>query len=250
MRAMTAWSSPSLVACLLLFSACPADLPEPPPADESSSGPGSTSTGMGPATTPEPLTSSTSSGADTTASDTSDPGTTTTTTGGQTDSTSSTGDDTSSTGDPSSSGDPTTTGDPTTGDPTTGDPTTGDPTTGDPTTSGSTTTGGDPCAAGDGPDFIVGNNGAADYVIDGVNDPGITVVRGCSYTFTVAAAGHPFFIKTMATTGVGNQYNDGVINNGTQNGIITWDVPLGAPDALFYICQFHASMTGTITVID
>jgi hypothetical protein len=37
-------------------------------------------------------------------------------------------------------------------------------------------TGVDPCAAGDGPDFTVTNFGASDYVIDGVNDPVLTVV--------------------------------------------------------------------------
>lgn len=233
---LTAWTSRSLIASLLLLSACPGE--DPPPAEDSSTGPGSTSTGDTPqtsttmpdstSTSEEPGTSVTfnpdSTGPDDTTghNHTTDPGTTTT---GPDDTTS-------------------------TGDSTTGEASTGS--TGEASTGGSTTTGGMmvDCTAGDGPDFAVGNNGFSDYVIDGVNDPGITVVRGCSYTFTVNTPGHPFFIKTMQVTGVGSTYNDGVTNNGTQNGVITWDVPLGAPDALFYICQFHAGMTGTITVID
>ena len=97
---------------------------------------------------------------------------------------------------------------------------------------------------------MVTNNGFTDYVIDGVNDPALVVVRGCSYTFTINAVGHPFLIKTVQGSGAGNQYNDGVVGNGAQNGVITWDVAPDAPDALFYNCQFHPGMTGTITVID
>jgi hypothetical protein len=106
------------------------------------------------------------------------------------------------------------------------------------------------CNAGDGPVFTVVNNGFSDYTINGQNDPTITVVRGCDYTFDVSAAGHPFYIKTVAGAGVGNAYNTGVMNNGTQNGDITWTVADNAPDDLFYNCQFHAAMAGTITVID
>lgn len=109
---------------------------------------------------------------------------------------------------------------------------------------------GGPCLAGDGPNFSVTNNGFSDYVINGANDPGLTVVRGCSYTFNVNAVGHPFLIKTVQGSGLLNTYNDGVTNNGVQNGALSWTVPIGAPDSLFYNCQFHAAMTGTITVID
>jgi hypothetical protein len=98
--------------------------------------------------------------------------------------------------------------------------------------------------------FAVTNAGFADYVINGFNDPPLTVVRGCSYTFNVNAPGHPFLIKTVQGTGVVNSYNDGVVGNGTANGVITWDVSMAAPNNLFYNCQLHAPMTGTITVID
>lgn len=233
---MTAWPSYSLVACLLLASACPAD-PDPQPADESSTG--QTSTGMGPGTMPTPTTTPAES------SSTGTPGST-----GSTGSTgTSTGPDDTTLGSSSSGG--SSSGDPSTSDSSSGDPsTTSGSSSGDPSTSGSSTTAGDPCAAGDGPDFAVTNNGFSDYVINGVNDPPLTVVRGCSYTFNVNAAGHPFFINSVQGTGVGNAYNDGVVGNGTQNGAITWDVPMAAPDALFYNCQFHAPMTGTIAVID
>jgi hypothetical protein len=106
------------------------------------------------------------------------------------------------------------------------------------------------CAAGDGPIFTVTNNAQSDYVINGQNDPGITVVRGCAYTFDITANGHPFYIKTIQGAGAGNAYGDGVVGNGTSNGDLTWTVADDAPDDLFYNCSFHAAMTGEITVID
>jgi hypothetical protein len=94
------------------------------------------------------------------------------------------------------------------------------------------------------------NDGASNYVINGFADPVLTVVRGVTYTFDIDAVGHPFWIKTAATTGTGNQYNTGVTNNGTDNGIITWTVDASTPSTLYYNCEIHASMGGTISVID
>lgn len=100
----------------------------------------------------------------------------------------------------------------------------------------------------DAADFAVVNSGATDYVIDGVNDPTLTLVRGQTYTFAINASGHPFWIKTTATTGIGNSYSTGVTNNGTDNGILTFAVPYEAPDTLVYICQYHFSMRGTLLI--
>jgi hypothetical protein len=105
------------------------------------------------------------------------------------------------------------------------------------------------CSLGDGPTFAVSNAGSADYVIDGVNDPALTVVRGCTYTFDVSASGHPFFINTVQGTGTDNAYDAGVTGNGTESGQIVWEVAVDAPDSLFYNCEFHDGMTSTITVI-
>jgi len=49
-------------------------------------------------------------------------------------------------------------------------------------------------------------------------------------------------------TGTGNAYNSGVTNNGIDNGTITFVVPYDAPSTLYYICQFHSGMAGTINV--
>jgi hypothetical protein len=98
--------------------------------------------------------------------------------------------------------------------------------------------------------YNVSTNGASNYVIDGNSNPTLTLVRGVTYTFNVNASGHPFWIKTVATTGTDNQYNDGVTNNGTQSGTITFVVANNAPSTLYYICQFHGMMVGTINIVD
>ncbi len=101
--------------------------------------------------------------------------------------------------------------------------------------------------------YDVTNSGASAYIFDGNglsgrSNPDITLVRGMTYTFTVTAPGHPFYIKSVQGTGTANSYDDGVTNNGTVNGTVTFTVPSNAPDTLFYNCQFHGVMTGTITI--
>jgi hypothetical protein len=100
------------------------------------------------------------------------------------------------------------------------------------------------------PTFNVTNDGSGAYVIDGQSNPTLSITEGQTYTFNINAAGHPFWIKTVSSTGTGNQYNDGVTNNGTDNGTITFVVPYNAPSILYYNCQFHIAMAGTISVTD
>jgi hypothetical protein len=97
-------------------------------------------------------------------------------------------------------------------------------------------------------DFSVVNSGATAYAINGTNNPALTLMRGQTYTFSIAATGHPFWIKTNAVTGTADAYNSGVTGNGTQNGTLTFAVPWDAPDALTYICQIHFSMRGTLLI--
>lgn len=96
--------------------------------------------------------------------------------------------------------------------------------------------------------FPVTNDGAGSYVILGENNPTITLVRGNTYYFSLDAPGHPFWIKTAPVTGTNDAFNDGVTNNGIDQGVITFTVPLNAPDTLFYICQFHGVMTGEFII--
>lgn len=100
--------------------------------------------------------------------------------------------------------------------------------------------------------YNVTNNGASDYTFSGSatgNDPAITVTEGTVMTFNVNAPGHPFWIKTTNTTGTGSGVTSGIItNNGTESGTIIWNTRGVTPGTYYYICQFHSSMVGTITI--
>ena len=100
----------------------------------------------------------------------------------------------------------------------------------------------------------VQNVGASDYnfTVKGVqaNDPTLTLVRGKIYEFDVTASGHPFWIKTQKVTGSSSQYNDGIENNGLSNGKLIFTVPSDAPSTLYYTCQIHGNMSGTINIVD
>ena len=88
---------------------------------------------------------------------------------------------------------------------------------------------------------------ASNYILSGAfsgNDPAINISLGDTLTFNVNSLGHPFLIKTTATTGTVNAVS--IANNGTSSGSIIWS-PSSA-GIYYYICEFHAGMVGTITV--
>ncbi len=88
--------------------------------------------------------------------------------------------------------------------------------------------------------YTVTNSGASAYTIDGSNNPTISLLRGFTYTFSISASGHPFWIQSVSGAySSGNIYNNGVTNNGTQSGTITFAVPYDAPSTLYYVCQYH-----------
>lgn len=97
--------------------------------------------------------------------------------------------------------------------------------------------------------LVVINVGASAYSINSINNPILTFVRGQTYTFSITANGHPFYIKTVQSTGTGNAYTSGVTGGGTQTGTVTFTVPLDAPDTLFYDCSLHTAMTNRIDVV-
>ena len=87
-----------------------------------------------------------------------------------------------------------------------------------------------------------GNNGTD-------NDPDLYLVRGQRYRFINNSGGsHPFYIKTTNITGSGNQYTDGVTNNGATSGNVDFNVQHDAPSRLFYQCGNHASMNGNLYI--
>jgi plastocyanin len=107
------------------------------------------------------------------------------------------------------------------------------------------------------PDFTitVNNNGSAGYVMSGTDrngtvsggsdNPTLAFNAGDKVRFNLSASGHPFYIKTVQGTGTGNQAS-GVDGQGMQEGPVDWTV--GSAGTYYYNCQFHGSMSNTITV--
>jgi hypothetical protein len=99
--------------------------------------------------------------------------------------------------------------------------------------------------------YQVTNNGSGAYVINTVDNQTLTLIRGLTYILSINASGHPFWIQTSdGAYNSSNIYNTGITNNGTQNGNITWVISNDAPNTLYYVCQYHSSMQGTINIID
>lgn len=98
--------------------------------------------------------------------------------------------------------------------------------------------------------LAVTNSGSGSYTINGSANPTLSFIRGHRYVINVSAVGHPFWIQTVAGAySAGNVYSTGVTNGGTDNGTIIFEVPFNAPQ-LYYVCQYHSSMNGSITVSD
>jgi len=98
--------------------------------------------------------------------------------------------------------------------------------------------------------LTVTNQMMSAYLIDGASNPTLTLCRGSTYTFAVDSPGHPFYIKTVQSTGTANAYATGVTGNGTAMGNVTFTVPMAAPDTLYYDCSIHAAMTGVLDIVN
>lgn len=105
------------------------------------------------------------------------------------------------------------------------------------------------------PDFTitVTNSGASAYVMSGTdrngsvsgNNPTLVFNNGDKVRFTMNASGHPFYIKTVQGTGSSNQAS-GATNQGAETGNIDWTI--GSTGTFYYNCEFHGSMSNSITV--
>jgi len=104
-------------------------------------------------------------------------------------------------------------------------------------------------------DYNVTALDALNYIFTGgefgqteTEDPNLNLVAGDLYNFNVSVPGQPFYIKASQTIGTGDQFNNGVTNNGAESGTVSFEVPEDAPDTLFYISGNSADMTGVITI--
>lgn len=96
--------------------------------------------------------------------------------------------------------------------------------------------------------YTVTAQGQNAFLINGNANPNLTLLAGNTYNFNVNAPGHPFWIKTDRVIGEDARYDEGVTNNGTENGIVTITLPADkVPPKLFYQCGKHIVMGNSLT---
>ena len=91
------------------------------------------------------------------------------------------------------------------------------------------------------------------YQIDGTSQKALTLAAGTTYTFDVSSStvsSHPLKFSTTAdgkwaTPTAGTEYTTGITSNTTS---ITFAVTNSTPQNLYYYCDSHSGMGGTITI--
>ena len=99
----------------------------------------------------------------------------------------------------------------------------------------------------------VTNSGSGSYTLSGTDRNGsvsganasVTLNNNDTINFTINASGHPFYIKSLNTTGLFYQVS-GVTNQGTESETVSWTPTVSG--TYYYNCRYHSSMNGTILV--
>ena len=113
------------------------------------------------------------------------------------------------------------------------------------------------------------NSGSTAWLMNGEEEPTLTLFRGKEYRFNVSGSvgnqRNPFFIRTAPSSGfvVGStygtdgennanniNYNDGVVNNGDDFGLIIFTVPFDSPNTLYYVSQNDEDLFGTFQIVN
>jgi len=81
-------------------------------------------------------------------------------------------------------------------------------------------------------------------------NPTLKLFRGQTYNFEINAPGHPFSIKSARSGGSNDRYVKGVTGIAVQEGIITFEVPLDAPNVLFYVSENSVDTGGVFQILD
>jgi hypothetical protein len=106
--------------------------------------------------------------------------------------------------------------------------------------------------------YTVTNSDSGAYLFtgEGLTDepnPSITLISNQELILTVNAPGHPLWIKSTQTTGAGSTAKYSSIgdhdNNGTDSGVLRYRPWVSSsPKTYYYNCQYHSSMSGSITI--
>ena len=113
------------------------------------------------------------------------------------------------------------------------------------------------------------NSESTAWLMNGEEEPLITLFRGKEYRFNISGSigneRNPFFIRTQPTSGfvtgstygddgdlnVTNfNYNDGVVNNGDDFGLIIFTVPFDSPNTLYYVSQNDEDLSGVFQIVN
>ena len=113
----------------------------------------------------------------------------------------------------------------------------------------------------------VTNDGSSAYLFNSHysgNNPTIYVRAGATYAFNLDVSGHPFHLQTVSgayssgnayTTGLTHIATDGTITTGAsallkESGTLYYEIPSGTSTTIYYACQYHSGMAGSIVVQD
>jgi hypothetical protein len=113
----------------------------------------------------------------------------------------------------------------------------------------------------------VTNNGSSNYLFDshysGAN-PTLYLRGGTTYALKLNVSGHPFHLQTVSgayssgnayTTGLTHIATDGTVSTGAsallkETGTLYVEVPSGSSTTIYYACQYHSGMAGSIILQD
>jgi hypothetical protein len=101
--------------------------------------------------------------------------------------------------------------------------------------------------------YDVTNDGSGAYTFSGDisgSNPTVNATIGDTLVFVLNASGHPFWLKTVNSTGTGNAITTGTTNNGSDVATITWDTTGYSAGTYYYNCQFHSLMNGQIVLVN
>ncbi|MEC8722717.1 MAG: hypothetical protein VXX59_02800, partial [Candidatus Thermoplasmatota archaeon] len=84
-----------------------------------------------------------------------------------------------------------------------------------------------------------------DYYVNGVQQGTIVLYRGFTYTFDLSSSTLAYHPYKIGTSSEGNEYTSGMSTTGS---ILSFTVPLDAPSSLYYYCDVHAGMGGSISI--
>jgi hypothetical protein len=88
------------------------------------------------------------------------------------------------------------------------------------------------------------------YFVGGIETQEIQLLRGQLYEISINTPGNNAYIRSAYSYAASAIYDDGVTNNGEDNGDIVFKVPFNSPDVLFLISDNEPSMQMIINTAD